>query len=262
MLTMIDNRLIRSFSVKKISTFFLLFFVGSVIYAQKTVSVEYSIGGVFNYSKILSQTDNLNFIESLPVKSISHGIYFTSVRNKFDFIIGVEYNRNGIKASTNLKEQRKLYSFPNLASAETTFYYSNWSFPILVRYNFKHNNSVFSLHSGFGYTYSRNGNINPRCFYGSGTINDTIPFVSGSIFCVNHFNKISQHNLFFRSGIGYNYHIKKIGQIGLRLDFNLGLNLIEEAHYDVTFLNGDNYQTLIGNKGHQIRLSLIYKWTK
>jgi hypothetical protein len=248
---------------KKIATFVVLFFFNSIIYAQRNFSIEYSLGTTFSYSTVLSQTDNLNLIQSLPIKSIAHGFYITTpTKNKFDLILGIEYNRNGIKASTNTKEQQYLYNIPNLASAETMFYYGNWSLPILFRYNYQYNNSIFSLYGGIGYTYSRNRNVNPRCFYGSGTVNDTIPFVSGSVFCMKDFNKVSEHHIFFKSGVGYDYDIKKIGKVGLKLDFNLGMNLMDEALYDITFLNGDNYETLIGNKGHQIRLSIIYKWTK
>ena len=263
MLTMIDYYFMKYSTKKKIVTFVILFFFNSIIYAQKNFSIEYSLGTAFNYSKTLSQTGNFNLIEALPIKSITHGLYFTTpIKNEFDLILGVEYNRSGIKVSTNTKQQQQLYNIPNLASAETAFYYGNWSSPILFRYNFQYDNSIFSFYSGIGYTYSRNGSVNSRCFYGSGKMNDTIPFISGSVFCIKGFNKISEHHLFFRGGIGYDYNIKKFGKIGFKLDFNLGINLMDEALYDITFLNGDNYETLIGNKGHQIRLSMIYKWTK
>jgi hypothetical protein len=241
----------------------ILLFFSSITHAQNSYSIEYSLGTAFSYSKIISQTDNLNLIESLPIKSIAHGLYFTTpVKDEFDLILGVEYNRSGIKVSTNIKEQQQLYNIPNLASAETAFYYGNWSFPILFRYNSQYKSSAFNLYGGVGYTYSRNGSVNSRCFYGSGRVNDTIPFVSGSVFCIKDFNKVSKHHIFFRSGVGYDYDIKKLGKVGIKLDFNLGMNFMDKALYDITFLNGDNYETLIGNKGHQIRLSIIYKWTK
>jgi hypothetical protein len=242
---------------KKYIFLFFTIFVFVKSFAQDKFSLEFSMGSNFAFSEITSSTIDLEIIERHAIISSVQGLYLAkNITNRYDLIGGVEFYLNGIKASTNTTIQKKLYDIPNLASGRKTFYYRHWSFPFLVQYNIKTNNTNLKVFSGLGYTYSRNGFVNPTCFSGT-IIDDNSPV--GSIFCFKGFNKISKNNFFFRFGIGYDYQFKKIGNLGVKADFSLGVNLIDEASYHITFLNGGIYETTIGNRGNRIGISVIYK---